>query len=526
MRQARPTALASLLALALCASCAAGLREPSALLSAEESAWLEAHRDELAYAPDPAYAPFEFTDASDGRTKGLAYDYFALVEKKLGIRFRRLRAPSFARILEMAEAGEVSAVNAATATPERSEYLLFTRPFIEVKNVIVTRKSARGVRGAADLAGLRVSMVEGYAVTEYLSERLGDIDRVLASSDLQALLDVAYGVSDAAVLDLATASYLVESEGISNISVSGEVDYPIRLSIGSRKDMPELNSILSKGIAAISPREHVEIVRKWINLENEAALDRREVALALAVGGLGLLAVACLAVAWNVQLKRQIAVRTAHLDEALAYKEALLHELFHRTRNNMQVIISMIDLRVGIMDDTEARRSLGELQGRIRTMAMVEQRMYESNDLSSLDLGRFVIEVVQLLIQLKSVKPDAIRFELDVQALPLVFDLAVPFGLVLYELVDNALTYAFPAGRTGVVRVGLRRLETGSVELVVADDGVGPPPGMDLRNSPCLGMQVAVSLVESQLGGTIEFSGEGGLRCAVRFDDSGYGPRV
>jgi len=507
-------------------SCGTTTETQALRLSPAETAWLRAHQDALVFAPDPFYAPFEFLDTKDGKTKGLAHDYFLLVERKLGLRFKRNQAKSFDSILAQARNHEVTVVNAATATPERSEYLLFTNPYIEVKNVIIARKAERGINGMEDLSGLRVSVVKGYAVSSFLAEQLTDCTYDSVETDLQALLNVAYDISDAAVLDLATASYLTEKEGIPNIQIVGDVEYPIRLSIGSRKDWPELNAILTKAVDSITSAEHAAILRKWINLENVSGLSRRELFIAIVITAMCLLVLSGVVFIWTHQLKLQIAARTAHLDTALVEKEALISELYHRTNNNMQVIISMIELGSLSIGDAGFKRYLKELQTRIHTMALVQQKLYETGDLSSLDLGQYVLEVVQLLLQTNAVSPDKIHLAFDIHPVRILFDLAVPCGLVVNELVTNALKHAFPGDRKGTIHIRVHTSGENGVELEVTDDGIGLPPELKIDNDGLMGLQLVVSMVHSQLGGSFEFRREAGFGCIIRFNAKSYGARV
>jgi len=264
-------------------SCGKADQNVTAALDPAEQLWLNAHSDELYFAPDPFYAPFEFYDEKDGKTKGLAHEYIKLIEKKFGIKFKIVKVSSFDQILTLAKEGKVSIVNAATKTPERSEFLLFTEPIVDIKNVILVRKDSRSSLSLKDLSGKKVSMVKGYAVTEFIEKKYPAIESDIVSSDLNAILNVSYRISDAAVIDLATASYLTDKEVISNIQVSGDAGYPIRLAIGSRKDWPQLNSILVKGLAAISPEEREEIYRKWIHIKTISFVQSREFKISLVV---------------------------------------------------------------------------------------------------------------------------------------------------------------------------------------------------------------------------------------------------
>jgi PAS domain S-box-containing protein len=285
-------------------------------LDPAEKQWLSNHRDELYFAPDPYYAPFEFYDERDGVTRGLAHDYIRLIAGKLGIQFKLIPAATFNEILSFAKQKKVSIVNAATETPERSEYLLFTKPIIEIKNVILTRKGESINLTLEKLSGKKVSLVQGYAITEYIINKYPGIKYNLVSADINAILNVSYRISDAAVIDLATASYLTEKEGISNIHVAGDAGYPVKLAIGSRKDWPELNSILNKGLDSITPQERDEIYRRWIGLKNISFAQSREFRIAVLLiislfAGLGVILL------WNKQLKKQILLRTTNLKRAL-----------------------------------------------------------------------------------------------------------------------------------------------------------------------------------------------------------------
>lgn len=285
-------------------------------LEPEEQVWLSLHSEELYFAPDPFYAPFEFYDRKDGDYKGLVHDYVDLIEKKLGVRFKIIKVQSFNQILTLAKEKRVAIVNAVTETPERSEYLLFTKPIIEIKNVILVPKGGSRNLSLKDLKGKNVSLVSGYAITEYLLKKYPEIDYEIVPTDLNAILNVAYKISDAAIIDLATASFLTEREGISNIQVAGDAGYPVRLAIGSRKDWPEFNKILSRALDSITSNERDEIRHKWIGFEKTDFTDLPAFRITVIIIVFLTAAVGFIAL-WNKQLKRQILLRTSSLDRAL-----------------------------------------------------------------------------------------------------------------------------------------------------------------------------------------------------------------
>lgn len=211
---------------------------------------------------------------------------------------------------------------------------------------------------------------------------------------------------------------------------------------------------------------------------------------------------------------------------ALAEKETLLRELYHRTKNNMQIISSMITLQNAYTNDKDTEVILKELQSKIQTMAMVHQKLYQSHNLTKIDLGDYITDLVDLLMESFSVSPDAVAPRLEMESVPVLIDTAIPLGLVLNELVSNSFKHAFKDGRRGELRVDLSRSEAGDIELVYADNGPGVPDGFDFRRQPTLGLETVIMITEHQLGGAVEFDGRHGLSCRIRFAETQFKERI
>jgi PAS domain S-box-containing protein len=201
---------------------------------------------------------------------------------------------------------------------------------------------------------------------------------------------------------------------------------------------------------------------------------------------------------------------------SLREKEILLREIHHRVKNNMQVISSLFNLQAGHIKDETARRMFKEGQLRIRSMALVHEKLYQSGDLSKINFADYLRSLVEHLFQFFRVGAERIRLETDLEDVSLDVNSAVPCGLLVSELITNALKHAFPGDRKGVVRIGLHRGEAGTVELRVTDDGVGFPEAMDFRSTESLGLQI-VTLLVGQLEGTIELDRENGTAFTVAF---------
>ena len=157
---------------------------------------------------------------------------------------------------------------------------------------------------------------------------------------------------------------------------------------------------------------------------------------------------------------------------SLREKELLLKEVHHRVKNNLQVISSLLNLQARELQDPETARLFRESQGRVRSMALIHEQLYRSNDLARIDFAAYVQDLVRHLEQGLGSEAAPVRFRLDIEPLPLSLDLAIPCGMIVNELVSNAQKHAFPNGQAGEIRVEFTR-QSGGYCLTVADNGVG-----------------------------------------------------
>ena len=203
---------------------------------------------------------------------------------------------------------------------------------------------------------------------------------------------------------------------------------------------------------------------------------------------------------------------------SLREKEVLLKEVHHRVKNNLQVISSLLNLQSRSLRDPGAVEVFRESQNRVRSLALVHERLYRSADLARVDFGEYLRNLVSSLFASYSpLVRGGVGYEIDAGETFLGVDLAIPCGLVVNELVSNALKHAFPGGRQGKILISFQRSDGGPYMLRVKDDGVGLPPGLDLANTETLGFQLVHTLTE-QLAGTLEWKGEGGTEFTLTFE--------
>ncbi len=209
------------------------------------------------------------------------------------------------------------------------------------------------------------------------------------------------------------------------------------------------------------------------------------------------------------------------ISASLKEKDILLKEVNHRVKNNLQVISSLLNLQVKHIKDPADVEVFRECQNRVKSMVFIHEKLYKSQDFARIDFSSYVRTLTGTLFQSYGVLSDRVSLDIDVQdGLTLGVDRAIPCGLIVNELVSNALKYAFPEDRTGLIRISAKSSD-GIYKLRVSDNGKGIPPGLDYRHTQSLGMQLVNTLTD-QLEGAIELEtgSDTGTMFTITFGES------
>lgn len=211
-------------------------------------------------------------------------------------------------------------------------------------------------------------------------------------------------------------------------------------------------------------------------------------------------------------------VNERRLQESLKEKEVLLKEVHHRVKNNMQVISSILNLQSSYVDDDKALAILSESQDRIKSMSFVHESLYQSDTLSEVNFAEYIQNISQNLYRSYNRPGGGISLRFDLDKVFINLDTSIPCGLIINELVSNALKYAFKGRENGTIAIHLKRIDEGTLELVVEDDGIGLPPDLDVENSDTLGLQLVTTLA-TQVDGLLEVSNDNGARFRLIFKE-------
>jgi len=203
---------------------------------------------------------------------------------------------------------------------------------------------------------------------------------------------------------------------------------------------------------------------------------------------------------------------------SLKEKDVLLKEIHHRVKNNMQIISSLIRLQSRDIEDEMVQRIFEISQNRIRSIALIHETLYQSEDLSQIDFSQYMHKLTTHLLSIYRPQATALNINLDVQEVLLDINQAIPCGLIINELVSNAMKHAFPLDKGGEIYLRCAESE-GVFTLIVKDNGKGFPGDMDFRKADSLGLQIVSDLVQ-QLEGDIRLEQEEGTAFVITFRHS------
>jgi PAS domain S-box-containing protein len=203
------------------------------------------------------------------------------------------------------------------------------------------------------------------------------------------------------------------------------------------------------------------------------------------------------------------------MESSLREKEVLLKEIHHRVKNNLQIISSLLNLQSSYLKDKNSVEIFKECQNRVRSMAIIHEKLYQSRDMSKINLSDYIKELVDNLFNSYSMDEDLITMHLDISDVMLEIDLAINLGLIINELVSNVFKHALPEGMKGNLYITLKN-KNNKYSLIVEDDGKGFPPNIDIRKTESLGIQLIITLVD-QIGGTVSLLRGKGSKLLIKF---------
>lgn len=209
--------------------------------------------------------------------------------------------------------------------------------------------------------------------------------------------------------------------------------------------------------------------------------------------------------------------------KSLEEKEVLLREIHHRVKNNMQIISSLLNLQIQYVENSEVENILKESQGRVKSMVMVHEKLYQSPHFNNINFKEYLKKLVSDIFYSYGIKTGTIKYVLNIENINIAVETAIPLGLIINELVTNSLKYAFPKCE-GTIKIELKQSKE-VLKLIVADNGIGLPKKINIYNTSTLGLQLVNNLV-NQIDGQIELDRNNGTSFKITFKESIYKDRL
>jgi len=277
------------------------------------------------------------------------------------------------------------------------------------------------------------------------------------------------------------------------------------LNIETKDEIGTLSLAFNKMVTEIDKRSELERSKEELKKahdELELRIQERTAALNAA----------------NTALTVEISVRKKaeqQIKQSLKEKETLLREIHHRVKNNMAVVSSLLSLEAKKIKDATVRALFEESQQRIRSIALVHERLYQTKDLSAINFEGYIKSIIAEIISLYRIDTSTITTEINIGGIELDLESAVPCGLIINELLTNAFKHAFPNNGGGVISINFAKTD-GAHTLTIKDNGVGLPEGFDYKEANTLGLQL-VKVLTRQLKGTLQIKSVKGTEALVSF---------
>jgi len=327
------------------------------ILTNDDMNWLKKHKNELTYAPNPSWPPGDYID-ENGEHKGIVSDYIKIFENALDLKFKKVYFRNWNEIYNGLLNNQVDFVGAMMTTDERKDLFNFTDVFLKVPLVILVRNDYSEGFSVNQIKSMKLASVKGYITQNYVSRTFNPANIKEFDNDLTALLQTSLGNTDGTIVDLMTASFLVEKYGINNLSIGTDLDFTWELRFAFRKDQAVFATIINKVLKTIDEKQRLEIYHKWVNINTITKTNFFEKnSKALVSTGILLLLIIILFFNYTIILKKQVKKRTQQLDNELKEKtkainlskknESRLESLFEISKHKTETMELLLDYAVG-----------------------------------------------------------------------------------------------------------------------------------------------------------------------------------
>lgn len=490
--------------------------------NAEEITWINEH-PVINFGYEANWPPYEIY--SEGKYTGIVGDYITIIEEYTGIEMKPIPGITWDETITQLKSGDIHVVPIAGITDERKEYLKFTDPYVSDPLVIITRNNFQFISGLADLEDKVLCLPKEYYTIDMIKDDFPKMKIITASSVKDCLMEVSTSRADAFVGSLSVVSYYINSIGFANLKIASPTHYGYtQMGFAVTKDWAIFSDIVQKILDHISKEKHNEIKSSWIFVRYDHGVDEKKVKTYVLYGLVAVLLLLISLYIWNTTLRKQIRIRKkaeSDLSSSLelisqqnSEKEILLKEIHHRVKNNLQTVYSLLNMQSREIKNEDTLIILSEGKARIKAMSLVHQVLYQSDNLSYVDVSNYIESLKESIASIYYNDKRSIKVIIDANKITLCLEKAIPLGLILNELLTNSYKHAFGNREFGEINISIVKNEhTYSFEYM--DNGIGLK-NLNILDHKTLGMRL-VSRLSNQLNTQAILKNENGIVVKFKF---------
>jgi len=489
----------------------------------EEKKWITDH-PKIDFGYDANWPPFEMY--TNGEYTGISADYIKLIEHYTGIEMKPIPGISWNETITKLRSGEIHVAPLVGIIDDRKDFLEFTKSYVSDPLVIVTRDDFQSLSGLNDLANKKISLPKGYYTLDLIKKDFPSIEIVTSNTIKDCLLEVSTSGTDAFVGGLSVVSYYINSNGFANLKIASQTKYGYtQMGLAVTKDWKIFRDISQKVFDHIPKAKQDSIKNKWVSIRYDYEFTSEKIWRYVYYGLMGFLLFFIGFYIWNSTLRKQIKNREiaeSELNKSLALiqqknseKEILLKEIHHRVKNNLQIVYSLLNMQTREVVNKDALIILEEGKLRVKAMALVHQVLYESDDLSKVDINDYINSLIKSITRVNHNPNKDIKIIIHANDISLELDKIIPLGLILNELLANSFKHAFKNRETGLIQITLKR-ENNEYFFEYQDDGVGIE-NLNVKEYKSLGIRL-VNRLSNQLNTQVIFKNDNGFNASFSFN--------
>jgi len=488
----------------------------------EEKDWIKEH-PEINFGYEANWPPYEIY--TNGEYTGIVGDYVNLIEEYTGIDMNPIPGISWDETISKLKSGEIHLAPIVGITDDRKEYLEFTKPYVSDPLVIVTRDNFQFVSGLNDLGNKKLSLPKGYYTIEIIKKDFPNIEIVTSNSIKDCLLEVSTSGTDAFVGSLSVVSYYINRIGFANLKIASPTNYGYtQMGLAVTKDWKVFRDIAQKVFNNIPKEQHNLIKNKWISVRYDHGVNKEKIKSYIIYSIIGFLVIFLSFYIWNSTLRKQIKNRKkaeSELNKSLkliqqknSEKDILLKEIHHRVKNNLQIVHSLLNMQSREVVNKDTLMILEEGKSRIKAMALVHQVLYQSDNLSKVNINNYIESLTESIVDIHHDHNKNIKVFTDTNNVSLELEKVIPLGLMLNELLTNSYKHAFKNRESGMIHIFIKK-ENNMHFFEYKDNGIGMDD-LNILGYKSLGMRL-ISRLSNQLNSQAILKNDSGFIVSFSF---------